>query len=98
MRLPKVDLMKKARKVVLVTGTPGVLGRAVAEHFSKTPDTAVYSVSRRHIEGLENVSAIAADLLIPVKDATFTELLMPLRHAQKMIGHGALNSLLLESQ
>jgi len=42
--------MKKAMKVVLVTGTPGVLGREVAEHFSKTPDT-VYSVSRRHIEG-----------------------------------------------
>jgi len=33
----------------------------------------VYSVSTRHIEGLENVSAIAADLLIPVKDVTFTE-------------------------
>jgi len=95
MRLSKVDFMKNARKVALVTGTPGVLGRA---HFSKTPDTTVYSVSRRHIEGLENVSAIAADLLIPVKDVTFTELLMPLRHAQKMIGHGALNSLLLESQ
>jgi len=39
----------------------------------KTPDTTVYSVSRRHIEGLENVSAITADLLIPVKDITFTE-------------------------
>ena len=65
--------MKKARKVVLVTGTPGVLGCAVAEHFSKTPDTAVYTVSRRHIETLENVSAIAADLLIPVKAVTFTE-------------------------
>jgi len=33
--------MKKARKVVLVTGTQGILGRAVAEHFSKTPDTTV---------------------------------------------------------
>jgi len=58
----------------------------------------VYSVSRWHIEGLDNVSAIAADLLIPVKDVTFTKLLMPLKHAQKMIGDGALNSLLLGSQ
>jgi nucleoside-diphosphate-sugar epimerase len=59
--------MKRARKAVLVTGAQGVIGRAAAEHFSKEPDTTVYGVSRRHIEGLEIVSAISADLLNPVE-------------------------------
>ncbi len=48
MRLRKVDFMKKARKVVLITGTPGVLGRAVAEHFSKTPDTTVTAFAQAY--------------------------------------------------
>ena len=98
MRLPKVDFMKKARKVVLVNGNARRSRPRGSRAFFKNTGHHGGSVSRRHIEGLENVSAIAADLLIPVKDVTFTELLMPLRHAQKMIGDGALNSLLLESQ
>jgi nucleoside-diphosphate-sugar epimerase len=55
--------MKKARKVVLVAGAQGVIGRAAAEHFSKEADTTVYAVSRRPIEGLDNVNAISANLL-----------------------------------
>ena len=51
----------------MVTGAQGVIGRAAAEHFSKEPDTTVYGVSSRHIEGLEIVSAISADLLNPVE-------------------------------
>jgi nucleoside-diphosphate-sugar epimerase len=59
--------MKTARKVVLVAGAQGVIGRAAAEHFAKEAGTTVYGVSRRPIEGLENVSAICADLLNPVE-------------------------------
>jgi nucleoside-diphosphate-sugar epimerase len=55
--------MKKARKVVLVAGAQGVIGRAAAEHFSKEADATVYAVSRRPIEGLDNVNAISANLL-----------------------------------
>ncbi len=75
MRLPKVDFMKKARKVVLVTGNARPSRpRGSRAFFENTGHHGVvYGVSRRHIEGLENVSAIAADLLIPVKDVTFTE-------------------------
>jgi hypothetical protein len=54
---------EESKKVVLVTGAQGVIGRAAAEHFAKEADATVYGVSRRHIEGLENVSAISADLL-----------------------------------
>lgn len=55
--------MKTLTKTVLVAGAQGVTGRAVAEHFSKKTDTTVYGISRRPIEGLENVNAIHADLL-----------------------------------
>jgi NAD(P)-dependent dehydrogenase (short-subunit alcohol dehydrogenase family) len=34
--------MKKAKKVVLVTGAQGVIGRAAAEHFAKEADATVY--------------------------------------------------------
>lgn len=57
--------MKKARKVVLVTGAQGVIGRAAAEHFSKETDATVYGVSRRPVVGLENVRPISADLMNP---------------------------------
>jgi NAD(P)-dependent dehydrogenase (short-subunit alcohol dehydrogenase family) len=52
--------MKKSPKVVLVAGAQGVIGRAAAEHFAKEAGTTVYGVSRRSIEGLENVTAISA--------------------------------------
>ena len=57
--------MKKARKVVLVTGAQGVIGRASAEHFSKEADATVYGVSRRPVVGLEKVQPISADLMSP---------------------------------
>ncbi len=53
------------KKTVLITGAQGVIGRAAALHFSQQADTTVYGVSRRPIEGLENVHAISADLLDP---------------------------------
>src|SRR4029077_5827639 len=56
-------LMNIARKVVLVTGAQGVIGRASAEHFSKEADATVYGVSRRPVVGLENVQPISADLM-----------------------------------
>jgi len=59
--------MKKSPKVVLVAGAQGVIGRAAAEHFAKEAGTTVYGVSRRSIEGLENVTAICADLFDPVE-------------------------------
>lgn len=59
--------MKKSPKVVLVAGAQGVIGRAAAEHFAKEAGTTVYGVSRRSIEGLENVTAISADLFDPVE-------------------------------
>ena len=58
-------LMKKARKVVLVTGAQGVIGRASAEHISKEADATVYAVSRRPVVGLEKVQPISADLMNP---------------------------------
>jgi nucleoside-diphosphate-sugar epimerase len=51
------------KKTVLVAGAQGVIGRAAAEHFSKDPGTIVYGISRRPVEGLENVIPISADLL-----------------------------------
>ena len=62
---PKDYFMKKARKVVLVTGAQGVIGRAAAEHFSKEAEATVYGVSRRPVVGLENVQPISADLMNP---------------------------------
>ena len=59
--------MKKSPKVVLVAGAQGVIGRAAAEHFAKEAGTTVYGVSRRSIDGLENVTAISADLFDPVE-------------------------------
>jgi len=58
--------MRKATKTILIAGAQGVIGRAAAEHFSKEADVEVYGISRRHIEGLENVQPISADLLKPV--------------------------------
>src|SRR5258708_9452089 len=55
--------MKTARRTVLIAGALGVTGRAVAEHFSKEAEIKVYGISRRHIEGLENVQPISADLM-----------------------------------
>jgi NAD(P)-dependent dehydrogenase (short-subunit alcohol dehydrogenase family) len=57
--------MKKARKTILIAGAQGVTGRAAAEHFSKQADIKVYGISRRNIEGLENVQPISADLTNP---------------------------------
>jgi nucleoside-diphosphate-sugar epimerase len=57
--------MSTRKKIVLVAGAQGVIGRAAAEHYSKEPGTKVYAISRRPIEGLENVVPISADLLDP---------------------------------
>jgi nucleoside-diphosphate-sugar epimerase len=57
------------RKTVLVAGAQGVIGRAAAEHFSKDAGTTVYGISRRPVEGLDNVRAITADLLDPADTA-----------------------------
>jgi nucleoside-diphosphate-sugar epimerase len=57
--------MDTNRKTVLVAGAQGVIGRAAAEHFSKESGTTVYGISRRLVEGLENVRPVAADLLNP---------------------------------
>ena len=50
---------------VLVAGAQGVIGRAAAEHFASLPDTAVYGLSRRRLEGLPRVTPIQLDLLSP---------------------------------
>lgn len=57
--------MNTPQKTVLVAGAQGVIGRAVAAHFSKDANTMVYGISRRPVEGLENVRTISADLLDP---------------------------------
>jgi nucleoside-diphosphate-sugar epimerase len=51
-------------KVVLVAGVQGVIGRAAAEHFSRTPGTKVYGLSRRAGD-LANVEHLSVDLLAP---------------------------------
>ncbi|MDB5294461.1 MAG: hypothetical protein JWO31_444 [Phycisphaerales bacterium] len=61
--------MSTERKTVLVAGAQGVIGRAAAEHFSKDAGTTVYGISRRPVEGLDDVRAIAADLLDPADAA-----------------------------
>ena len=57
--------MSTPQKTVLVAGAQGVIGRAAAARFSKDADTTVYGISRRPVEGLENVRLISADLLDP---------------------------------
>jgi nucleoside-diphosphate-sugar epimerase len=57
--------MNKDRKVVLVAGAQGVIGRAAAEFLSKQADATVYGVSRRPGVGLESVQSISADLMNP---------------------------------
>ena len=58
-----------AKRVVLVAGAQGVIGRAAAEHFSQSADgeeaIQVYALSRRPIEGLPQVEPVAVDLLDP---------------------------------
>lgn len=57
--------MSTPQKTVLVAGAQGVIGRAAAEHFSKISGVRVYGISRRPVEGLENVQPFSADLLDP---------------------------------
>ena len=42
-----------------------MIGQAAAEHFSAAPDTSVYGLSRRRIEGLPDITPISVDLLVP---------------------------------
>ena len=58
------------RKVVLVAGAQGVIGRGAAERFAKEEGVTVYGISRREIEGLPNVTPVCADLLDPEEART----------------------------
>jgi nucleoside-diphosphate-sugar epimerase len=53
------------RKVVLVAGSQGVIGRNAALHFANQPDTIVYGLSRRIISDLPGVRAVSVNLLDP---------------------------------
>ena len=68
------------RKTVLVAGAQGVIGRAAAAHYSQQADTTVYGVSRRPVDGLENVRAISADLLDPADTRRKLDVLKDLTH------------------
>src|ERR1035441_4114593 len=57
--------MGTQKRTVLVAGAQGVIGRAAAQYFSKDAGTTVFGISRRPIDGLENVRQISADLLNP---------------------------------
>lgn len=59
-----------------------MIGRAAAEHFSSLPDTAVYGLSRRHIEELPGVTAINVDLLSP---ADVERAISPLRDVTQIV-------------
>jgi nucleoside-diphosphate-sugar epimerase len=51
------------RKVVLVAGSQGVIGRNAALYFARQPDTIVYGLSRRIISDLPGVRLVSVDLL-----------------------------------
>ena len=57
--------MANPKRSVLVAGAQGVIGQAAADHFSAAPDTVVYGLSRRPIEGLPRVKPVTVDLLSP---------------------------------
>ncbi|CDN41546.1 SDR family oxidoreductase [Paenibacillus sp. P22] len=61
--------MKKSqdskRKVALVTGASGVIGRNLIEHLASLPDWEIIGVSRRGGEPSARLRYIAADLLDP---------------------------------
>ncbi|KKC46535.1 hypothetical protein VE23_04405 [Paenibacillus sp. D9] len=53
------------RKVALVTGASGVIGRNLIEHLASLPDWEIIGVSRRGGEPSARLRYIAADLLDP---------------------------------
>ncbi len=57
--------MPESTRAILVAGAQGVIGRAAAEHLSSLPNTKVYALSRRKIEGLEAATPVSVDLLSP---------------------------------
>ena len=57
--------MPEKKRTVLVAGAQGVIGQAAAEHFSSLPETTVYGLSRRKVEGLPKVIPVSVDLLSP---------------------------------
>jgi nucleoside-diphosphate-sugar epimerase len=57
--------MSETKRSVLIAGAQGVIGQAAAEYFSSLPDTTVYGLSRRKIEGLPGIAPINVDLLSP---------------------------------
>jgi nucleoside-diphosphate-sugar epimerase len=55
--------MTRKNRTVIVAGSNGVIGRAAAVHFARQPDTTVYGLSRRAIDGLDGVRGISVNLL-----------------------------------
>jgi nucleoside-diphosphate-sugar epimerase len=52
-----------AKNVVLVAGAQGVSGSAAVRHWSATPDTRVYGLSRRKVDAEDGAEHISVDLL-----------------------------------
>ncbi|MFL9984241.1 SDR family oxidoreductase [Paraburkholderia sediminicola] len=57
--------MNAAKKVALVVGAQGVIGRNLVDHLARLDDWAVIGLSRRGGEAQERVQYIAVDLLDP---------------------------------